>query len=264
MNNSNFAAIAVNKSICKEYNTSESSRTVYLNDGDEFQFQLFNSETTKIGVEISINGDVMSGLLVVRPGERIWLERYLDTAKKFKFSTYEVEDGNSQVDRAISNNGDIQIRFYKEKNRCDNHILYLATPIGTTIATTQYNADVSLSSAKVCDTMLLGSSEYSIGSLTNEISWDTANQSKSFTEAATSVSTKETGRVEQGSYSNQKLTCVDTDFETWAFRTENIKILPMSRKPYTAADAQKLYCTNCGKKLNPKYKFCPSCGTKVE
>ena len=45
---------------------------------------------------------------------------------------------------------------------------------------------------------------------------------------------------------------------------EEIKILPMSEKPYTASDLQKIYCCECGRKLNTKYKFCPYCGTKIE
>ena len=54
------------------------------------------------------------------------------------------------------------------------------------------------------------------------------------------------------------------EFEYWAFRTERIKILPESRKPYTSNDLKKVYCSNCGRKLSPKHKFCPYCGTKVE
>ena len=56
----NMMAIAINKSICKEYsNNSENfyTRTVYLNDGDEFQIQLFNPEQNVIGAEIYINDD---------------------------------------------------------------------------------------------------------------------------------------------------------------------------------------------------------------
>ena len=74
----------------------------------------------------------------------------------------------------------------------------------------------------------------------------------------------ETGRVEQGGYSNQKFSYVNYDFEDWSFRTETISILPLSRKPVTASDLKKRYCSNCGRKLSPKHKFCPYCGTKVE
>ena len=74
----------------------------------------------------------------------------------------------------------------------------------------------------------------------------------------------ETGRVEEGSYSNQKFSYVNYDFEDYPWKIETIKILPLSRKPYTQEDLQKRYCSNCGRKLSPKHKFCPYCGTKVE
>ena len=31
---------------------------------------------------------------------------------------------------------------------------------------------------------------------------------------------------------------------------------------YYPSDIKKIYCTNCGRKINTKYKFCPYCGTK--
>ena len=74
--------------------------------------------------------------------------------------------------------------------------------------------------------------------------------------------TIETGRIENGSYSNQKFETVNNEFENYPFKTEYIKILPKSRKPYTTSDLNKIYCTNCGRKLNSKFKFCPYCGEK--
>ena len=73
-----FAKIAVNKSLLKEYSSSKYQRVVYLNDGDEFQIQLFNPEHHPIAAKIHLNGEELSDMLVLRPGERIWLERYLD------------------------------------------------------------------------------------------------------------------------------------------------------------------------------------------
>ena len=52
------------------------------------------------------------------------------------------------------------------------------------------------------------------------------------------------------------------EFSNWSFKTEYIQILPESEKPYTVSDLQKQYCPECGRKTNPKHKFCPYCGTK--
>ena len=49
-----YAKLAINKSLLKEYNNS-GERIVYLEDGDEFQIQLFNPLSVTIGADISIN-----------------------------------------------------------------------------------------------------------------------------------------------------------------------------------------------------------------
>ena len=66
-------AIAIAKSICKEYSTSSYPRVVYLENDQEFQIQLFNPHKFTIGAEIFINGEKLSNRIVLKPGERIWL-----------------------------------------------------------------------------------------------------------------------------------------------------------------------------------------------
>ena len=75
--------------------------------------------------------------------------------------------------------------------------------------------------------------------------------------------TIETGRIEKGSHSNQEFENVFIDFEYCSFARETIQILPESQKPYTDKDLKKVYCVNCGRKLNTKYKFCPYCGYRI-
>lgn len=41
-NNDKLAKLAIRKSLLKEFHNNENERIVYLNDGDEFQIQLFN------------------------------------------------------------------------------------------------------------------------------------------------------------------------------------------------------------------------------
>ena len=53
-------AIAISKSICKEYSTYSYSRVVYLENGQEFQIQLFNPHNFTIGAEIFINDEKLS------------------------------------------------------------------------------------------------------------------------------------------------------------------------------------------------------------
>ena len=112
-NYSNMAAIAVEKSLLKEYQTSN-GRTVYLDKDSEFQIKLFNPTTSVIGAKVFINGDAIGNPIIIKPGQLIWLERYLEEARKFKFDVYEVDANNSEVQKAIANNGDIKVEFYKE------------------------------------------------------------------------------------------------------------------------------------------------------
>lgn len=274
-NTNNMAKIAIDRSLLKEYKTREDSRVVYMNDGDEFQIQLFNPEQFTIGAEIYINGKKISNrILAIYPGQRCWLERYLDENVKFKFATYNVDDPDedSSVAKAIANNGKIEVRFYKEMP-CPNTnsgCIWTTNPINKletewkewNSSNNFLNTDVNLSlnSNSVTSTnvhllnSIYGSAEYS--------AVDTTPKSFSTHTTKKLSKTVETGRVSKGSYSSQKMEDVNVLFSTLPFKSETIKILPTSRKPYKLSDIQKIYCTNCGRKLNTKYKFCPYCGTK--
>ena len=293
--NNEMAKIAINKSLLKEYKTNTDPRVVYMNNGDEFQIQLFNPEQDTIGAEVSINGNKIPGILVIRPGERIWLERYLTEQSKFKFTTYEVDnpDEDSSVARAIANNGTIEIKFYREKQKRSNwnNITWDSRSSDFFTKLADYSWDVennntykeltdnnALLNARIsaCDSDYNNATYLSLNTtccdtLTNSVLPPTHNThfstkrivpEKTY-KSATPISNKiETGRIDKGSYSNQKLEHVNIEFENWHFKKEVIKIFPSSRKPYTSSDIKKIYCTNCGRKINTKYKFCPYCGTK--
>ena len=287
-----MAKVAVNKSLLKEYNNSEQSeRVVYLNNGDDFQIQLFNPERTTIGAEVYVNGEKLSGILVLKPGERIWLERFTDKSVKFKFSTYNVEDGYSEeVQNAIADNGVIIVKFFKERKKnywwsddTSNHIkVTYDNLVNDLVCTTDtalkcrngisvinsFETNSAMNNllkpestySKECTCNLTSEadsiSSYSCGSYMNEKSFKDSYGNDNLS------NTIETGRISEGGYSSQKFNNVNIDFEYYPFKTEVIKILPVSRKPYNSSDLNKIYCTECGRKLNPKYKFCPYCGTR--
>ena len=264
-------AIAIAKSICKEYSTSSYSRVVYLENGQEFQIQLFNPHKFTIGAEIFINNEKLSNRIVLKPGERIWLERYLDINKKFKFSTYEVEANDADVQEAIKDNGSIEVRFYKEnKEDWTNPVINLTRntwrnttaypPLidvfynTTSNANTENYYDNSLITSNYCTNCATSTSDY----------WTNLNAKFATSKSIPDNRGCETGRVEAGSVSNQKFDEVDMDFEYFPFITEKIKLLPISQKPYTVNDLHKIYCTECGRKLKTNYKFCPFCGSKID
>lgn len=263
-NYSDLAAIAIDKSLLKEYETSN-GRTVYLDKNSEFQIKLFNPYTYNIEAEISIDGKSLGDRLVIRPGQLVWLERYFDVARKFKFDVYEVDGSDEAVQKAISQNGNVEIKFYKEKEK---PVIYY----------NNLNNVYKLSDITYCDSVLhpLDNTAlnacYSVSTPADNISFlatssvDTSVSSyKGFkTLKKRNISANiETGRVEKGGYSDQKFKTIDMDFEYWPFATERIKLLPKSMKQVYKEDLQKIYCTECGRKVKPKFKFCPFCGNKL-
>ena len=274
MNNDYKVKIAVNKSLLKEFQV-DSQRTVYMKNSSEFQIQIFNPYTYTIGVSISLDGKEMQNMLVLKPGQRVWLERYLNEARKFLFETYEVNDSQS-VRNAIAKNGEIEVKFYKEKEKnqpilikgYDNYQqeTYWRQPINTKL----FNHGVDELGLNTCTSFgnasLSSNSEhnYYCGTVTGN------NSNFEFTTCSATLSVPkvrsksiETGRVEKGSYSNQQFKTVYNDFESFSFDREVIKILPESRKPIHANDLNKIYCTNCGRKLNQKFNYCPYCGHNI-
>lgn len=270
--NNNYVKIAKEKSILKEFSNSKFSRIVYLDDKDEFQIQIFNPEKHTIGVQISLNDVGMSNMLVLKPGERVWLERYLDTAKKFKFSTYEI-DGSEEAQSATEYNGLIKVSFYKEITKrpdivvrpLSGQIIY-GSPNFNISTSTWSNSDLNSSitcevispstTLNSCATMdCCSNALYNCKSTLNDVVYET-------TSASFNAKPIETGRIEEGSNSNQKFEYVNNEFQSFPFRTETIKIMPKSTKPVSANDLQKIYCYQCGRKLKTKYKFCPYCGAK--
>jgi len=246
------AQICINKSRLKVYN-KETSPTYYLEKGQEFQIELFNPTTNTVQAKIQLNGNVISqGGLVLKPGQRVFLERYLDVAKKFMFDTYEVSN-TEEVKKAIEDNGDFKVEFYRESTSFFGlgiNTTYITQPSTLTIhGTPNYNSYVNLPIAGSLTTS--NSATYSLSN--SAVLYNTNNVSKSI----------ETGRVEAGSDSNQTFQTVNKSFDYYAFHTVECKLLPVSQKINTTEDINvKRYCTNCGTKQKPEFKFCPSCGKK--
>lgn len=255
--------IGCHKSLLKEFK-KDNLRTVFLNDGDEFEIQLFNPTNEEIGVTIKINGESITNNthLVLRPGEMSWLERYIDVQRRFKFSTYDVPD-NDVANYAIRNNGLIEVSFHRLIKNTNITWTYSGPTImyynsyGNSFSSPSVGGmtnDVSgtlLSTTFKDDVSYINTSNANVSYLSNKVSDDN------------NFSTKKTGRIEQGNISNQSFGNSYLTFEQYAYYTESIKILPMEYKPISTNDIQKMYCPECGRKLKSKFKFCPYCGTKL-
>jgi hypothetical protein len=227
------AFVTKSKQRVKQYN-----RTVYLNSGDEFELELFNPTQSKVLAKIKLNGVYISMAgIVLRPGERVYLERYLDSARKFLFNTYTVSD-DPDTRQAIEKNGLVEVEFYKEKY-----------PIGTyyQISTTSGRPFWKTTTTDGNSSMGEGYQVY---------------MSSDFNNTCCYKSTTETGRVEQGSQSNQYFTQDLTEFNSYYSWKVEWKILPQSQKNFETSDLV-IYCASCGaKRKKTSHKFCPHCGTQ--
>ena len=235
--------------------------TVYLKNGDEFEIELFNPTQNKVLAKIEMNGNSIGNGIILRPGERVFLERYLDEAKKFLFETYVVNGNNEEVQQAIANNGDVVVKFYNEILPIINN--------GGTVTWTNTNYPFTYTTHNT----LNGNSIPTNGTFTTtgiNTFYNTSLTSGTFSTSNTLLKKSatsplrhlETGRVEKGSESEQTFTYDSTSFNSYAFATNWWKIKPQSTKPIMREDLVT-YCTECGsKRKKDTHKFCPHCGTK--
>jgi hypothetical protein len=73
----------------------------------------------------------------------------------------------------------------------------------------------------------------------------------------------ETGRAELGENSSQTFSESLADFNNYACKIVEWRILPESMKPIEISKLRS-YCTDCGTRVRAaSWKFCPSCGEKL-
>lgn len=217
--------ITKNKQRLKQFNG-----TVFLKNGEEFEIELFNGTQDKVLAKIEINNKSLGNKgIVLRPGERIFLDRHLNVQKKFIFETYMINGNDKNSMTAIEKNGDVVVKFYKEYIPTNYYVNY-PSPI-------TYATNYPIEFTTTCSTI----SYYSTSDKLENI---------------------ETGRIDVGSVSNQTFINDNSNFDYSYSWISQWKILPESRKVLTSEDLT-LYCTKCGtKRKKTTYKFCPTCGTK--
>lgn len=273
---------------------------VYLKDGQEFELELFNPTANTVGVLISINGKTVSNSkLVIRPGMRYFLDRYVDEARKLAFSVYEAEN-SVQGKAATALNGIVEISFYDEVPKpvttspLINNTYYNTTPPYTPFYgsnpinpptsnpwwtytnTTNINESINSTAGNQINTTrgtaststtqtsgpLEGTSTccYFSADLSG-VDANTGLFNTTTTTATTPSATFETGRIEKGGNSSQSFTDYYGDFSYFPSHSVKLQILPESVK----AEQLRTYC-KCGKKAKRgkhAHKYCSACGEKL-
>ena len=230
------AHITKKKSRLKVYN----GHIVFLNDKDNFEFEIHNPKQRSVLCKIKINGEYISNSgVIIKPGQRVFLERFLDTNNKFEFSTYEVED-TSENRSAIDLNGDVLVEFYDEQ-QIVNYNPLAGTSSGNSWVTTTINTGSPYYGGLTYSTNNLVSSTFTNTTYNNSI---------------------ETGRVEKGDKSDQSFTNSYENFNYYTCHTVKFEIMPLSTKNKNVEEIRQ-YCTECGTKVKKNYNYCHKCGLKL-
>jgi hypothetical protein len=237
----------------------------FLQNDASFEIELFNPLTVSVLADIKLNGQSISKTgLVIKPGQRVYLDCFIDDRKKFKFSTYEIENSEESLD-ATKNNGLLEVFFYKEdvisikdwKKRFDRVIVEKWYPVyfptyypAYQPYTVWYSSPVyggilnntggvsgtitTPSGSGIIGTSTTTNAHYSSTNTSYTSQVDLPNLIAGGSLSNNSIpinSSIETGRVEKESSSSQKFTEVDIDFENHYIASTIIQILPESRKP---------------------------------
>ena len=255
------AWLTVTKNRQKTYN----SKQIFLRDGQEFEIEIFNPTSTTYLAKFRLNGNYISSRgVIIYPGQRVFLDRFIDEKAKFSFSTYEVDDVK-EVRKAIEKNGLVDVEFFAEQPIFSSSITIhnSGTTSGTTTWKNPYyytNGDLGsftvTSGNNLMGTLTNTTASYYSGasSLASSIS-DTSfsNQSKSI----------ETGRVQKGGKSEQDFQETSGNFSGFYSYISSFHILPVSTKPVEVGEIRN-YCSSCGLRVKKQnWQFCPKCGNKL-
>ena len=218
---------------------------VYLKHGEEFEIEIFNPLTDCVLADIKLNGSSISkNGLVIKPGQRFYLDCFIDDGKKLVFGAYEVESG-SESEEIASENGNLEIFFYKEsvvsinnwRTRFDRLIIersqpaYYPSHMPSRVPNIWFGD--SPASKSINTTPFGGTTENNLYARGGKFRSAIGEQSKS------PLSGIETGRAEKGANSAQKFDEVDMEFESLYISSTSIQLLPESRKPTEASELSK-------------------------
>jgi len=240
--------ITVNRNRVKVYDDK-----VYLKPHTDFELELNNPCQGRVLVKIWINEKLISpsGLILDSESSN-YLERYIDSDRKFNFKTFMVDDVD-ETEQQRERNGKVKIKFYKEKQ-----------------PNLTWTFDPYISQPRSFDPhhpTIRYSSGTTTGNLTgdNNVTYTSSNvTTTSFGNPKSVVNEVETGRIEEGGKSNQHLETGVGDFETWSFKTVEYHLVPESTKPPQNISQIRTYCSECGMRIRKSsWKYCPQCGEKL-
>ena len=283
------AWIAVSNARQKIYDSNK----VYLMDDEEYQIELYNPTKFVYSCKLYIDDTLTTNTsIVLKPGQRYFLDRFLDKPDKFKFSTYSVGNDKPSLD-AISENGKIKIEFFKEIQNLNLNLNVNMGNCGTTTYTQypysgnlynnwpNYNLPNPIYGSGSSRSNIVGN----CGSGVTNAYYSSTNSANTSTKCmntftttsagifngdintvyndASSETEVETGRTEKGSKSDQKFDIFNGNFQLFPEFSSEYKILPVSQKNVEIGEIRN-YCSACKTRIRKQsWKYCPSCGNDL-
>jgi len=217
-----------------------SGNTVYLSNGTEFEIEFFNKSSKTVCPSITVNGEGFKRSPVIYNGQKYVLKDFITIPRKLLFQTYMVDALDNEVQEAIKDNGIIRIKYYYEKE-IKKHFppksLY-----------SEYEADLPFGYRPRRESVHFQpksskNAEDSVHFMPSNNN-DYSREKPEF----------ETGKIMKGSSSDIKYNSVKIDLDYSSSETQEIKILPLSKKPKT------INCNRCDVVSNSEANYCSNCG----
>ena len=243
--------------------------SIYLKDGENFEIELFNPTTVRVLAKIKINGNYISTSgIILKPGERVYLERFIDTNNKFIFETYEVEKSNEALN-AIINNGLVEVDFYQEVFNTrtitmgGNYDTFNTFTTNTHFGCPGNMGPSGITGINQYFSSTIGTDVYSFAGTTENNLFTTTTIVNDSIKGSNASKSIETGRIEKGGSSSQSFCNTNGNFSYFPSKTVSYRLIPASQKPIESSEIRS-YCTGCGTRIKKQgWKFCPSCGEKL-
>ena len=248
------AFVTVKKNRLKLYE----NKNHYLKSKTNFEIELFNPTNDSVLAKIWLNDKLMSASgIIVKPGQRVYLERFLDTPEKFQFNVFEVDDVK-ETKAAREKNGLVKVSFFNKTVTLNNLLLGNGSSTTTiypnTLTYTSTTSNPFNITAGTTSTQTVSSAYYS-----NAVNTFAGPNVRS----AVIADSVETGRVAKGGKSKQEFKQEGGSYSDYSFVNWEFQLLPESVKPVETSEIRN-YCNECGIRIRKSsWKFCPNCGAAL-
>jgi len=228
----------------------------YLKSKTNFEIELFNPTNESVLAKIWLNDKLMSASgIIIKAGQRVYLERFLDTPEKFQFNVFEVDDVK-ETQAAREKNGLVKVSFFSKI------MPNLLLNSGTTSTTIYPNTLTYTSTTSNPYNITAGSP--SIQTISTAYYSNTVNTfAGPNVRSAVITDSVETGRVGKGGKSKQEFKQEGGKYSDYSFSNWEFQLLPESAKPVETSEIRN-YCNECGIRIRKSsWKFCPNCGAEL-